>query len=115
MAKLPRSYITIVGLVALVIAFVVLSSFGIIPIESLFLFLLGNVFLLVTIIILAFFGGMLIGLVLAHRILQGAGFTPFERSMMEAHRDIKDLIARVEEAEVEIKAKLEKLEKRTGP
>jgi membrane-bound ClpP family serine protease len=115
MAQLPRSYVTALALVALVILFVVLAAFGVIPLESLFLFLLGNIFLLVTIIVLAFLGGMLIGLFVAHRILQGRGFTPFEKSMLEAHRDIKDLIARVEEAESEIKVRLAALEKKISP
>ncbi len=57
---------------------------------------LGFVFALVVIAILAIIGAVFLGMVISHRIMSGAAFTPFEEEMLKMRQEVRDLNERLD-------------------
>jgi hypothetical protein len=57
---------------------------------------LGFVFALVVIAILAIIGAVFLGMVISHRIMSGAAFTPFEEEMLKMRQEVRDLRDRLD-------------------
>ena len=57
---------------------------------------LGFVFALVVIAILAIIGAVFLGMVISHRIMSGAAFTPFEEEMLKMRQEVRDLHSRLD-------------------
>ena len=57
---------------------------------------LGFVFALVVIAILAIIGAVFLGMVISHRIMSGAAFTPFEEEMLKMRQEVRDLHGRLD-------------------
>ncbi len=57
---------------------------------------LGFVFALVVIAILAIIGAVFLGMVISHRIMSGAAFTPFEEEMLKMRQEVRDLHDRLD-------------------
>lgn len=109
---LPRAYLAALALVAAVFAFVALTGLGIIPVQSVFLLLLNYVFQVFAVTVLAGLGGVFVGMYLAHRMLAGRGFTPFERELLSALADVRTELQRMQARDAEQRERLEALEKR---
>lgn len=88
----PLSYLAVVGLVGAVGIFVVLGFFGILPVEQAFVVATSFILAQAIAVILAFIGGLMVGLFLAHRILGARDFTPFERAVLEGQDEIRQLL-----------------------
>lgn len=88
----PLSYLALVGLVGAVGIFVVLGFVGILPVEQAFVVATSFILAQAIAVILAFIGGLMVGLFLAHRILGARDFTPFERAVLEGQDEIRQLL-----------------------
>lgn len=110
--RLPRAYVAALGLVAAVFAFVALTAFNVIPVESLFLVLVNHVFQIFAVTVLAGIGGIFVGMVLAHRILAARTFSPFERELLQSMGEVRQALERLREREQAMQDRLQTLEKR---
>lgn len=90
--RLPASYTAIVVLVVGLAIFNVLGFLGVLPVEQAFVWMTTLVLAQAVAVILAFIGGIMVGLFLAHRILGSRDFTPFERAVLEGQTEIKELL-----------------------
>ncbi len=57
---------------------------------------LGFVLGLVIIAILAIIGAVFLGMVISHRIMSGAAFTPFEEEMLKMRQEVRELRDRLD-------------------
>lgn len=92
MERPPLSYTAIVGLLGAIAIFNVLGFLGILPVDQAFVWMTTFVLAQAIAVILAFIGGIMVGLFLAHRILGDRDFTPFERAVLEGQAELKDLL-----------------------
>lgn len=90
----PLGYLALLGLVAALAAFVVLGFAGVLPVDQLFVLATSFILAQAIAVILAFIGGLMVGLFLAHRILGSRDFTPFERAVLEGQEEIRALLRR---------------------
>ncbi len=58
--------------------------------------ILGVLFALLVIAILAIVGAVFMGMWVSHRILSSQGFTPFEQEMLKMRQEVRDLRERME-------------------
>ncbi|HWG92278.1 MAG TPA: hypothetical protein VNZ52_15615 [Candidatus Thermoplasmatota archaeon] len=105
--KVPVSLLGWIALTLAAGAFVALAFLGIIPLDSLFLYILNNVLGFVAVALLAAVGGVFLGMLLAHRALATREFSPVERAMMETSQEVKRLTARIEELEAKVLARVD--------
>lgn len=92
MERPPLGYVAIVVLLAAIGAFVVLGFLGFLPLEQIYVVMTTLVLAQAVAVILAFIGGVVVGLFLAHRILDSRDFTPFERAVLEGQNEIRELL-----------------------
>lgn len=109
---LPRAYIAALAVVGLLFAFIALTALGVITVESVFLLLINYVFQVLAVTVLAALGGVLVGMVMAHRMLATRRFTPFERELLETLTQVRAQLAKREALDRELMERLEGLEKR---
>jgi hypothetical protein len=91
--RLPRLYVSII---VYAILFTALNIFIIFYGRNLFIYFQA-IWSWAGILLMAMIGAMLIGMVLAYRILALREFTPFEREMMEMRVEVTELKAIVKE------------------
>ncbi len=72
---------------------------------------LGFVFALVVIAILAIIGAVFLGMVISHRIMSGAAFTPFEEEMLKMRQEVRELHDRLDAILVKLGAPSEPKDK----
>lgn len=88
----PLSYVAVLALLVGIAAFVVLGFAGVLPVQELFVVMTTFVLVQALAVVLAFIGGLMVGLFLAHRILGSQDFTPFERAVLEGQEEIRELL-----------------------
>jgi len=66
--------------------------------------LLAFVFSLVVITVLALVGAVFVGIFVASRILQPRGFTPFEEEMLKMRTEVRELLARLDRLEGQLRS-----------
>lgn len=86
----PLAWGAMLVLIGAIGLFVVLGFFGLLPLEQIYVVMTTLVLAQALAVILAFVGGVVVGLFLAHRILDSRDFTPFERAVLEGQREIKE-------------------------
>lgn len=95
--KVPWTYFLLFGFILFAALFLVLSAVGIIDYRSVFLIAVSTVVAYAGIVLFAILGGVLVGMLLSHRILAVRGFTPFEEEMLKLAVDIKEMRKDIEE------------------
>lgn len=93
-----------VGLTSLVVVAVILAatSSGLVDIESLYFFLLGNTLVTISIMALATVGGAFVGMLAGHHIFASRSFTPFERKVIQALEGVQDVSAKLDDVEARL-------------
>lgn len=90
MDDVPLAYSAMLVLVVAIGAFVLLGFFGMLPLQQIYVVMTTLVLAQALAVILAFVGGVVVGLFLAHRILDSQDFTPFERAVLEGQSEIME-------------------------
>ena len=103
--RIPLTFYYLVIILVVIAIWIIGTLSGLIPIKDILLNFIGFISMLVSITMLAIIGAIFLGMFLSHRILSKRGFTPFERSMLEMHEDIKEMKKRMTKLESEINHK----------
>lgn len=94
---------------AVLAGLLVATGTGLVAVESLYFFLLGNTLVAVSSMALAALGGAFIGMLAGHHLNASQSFTPFERRVIEALKDADETSTRLQEIEDRIAGDLEEL------
>ncbi len=110
--ELPVTYI--MGLAALTFLGVLLAAtaVGIVDVESLYLWLLGNTFVAIMAFGLVALGGAFVGMLVAFQIFNNREFTPFERAVVDGLDDIRELGEQLEATEARLREEIQVLRER---
>jgi len=87
----PKTYLLAIVVVMVFVLFLGLSYANIIEEQDLFWVMQEFIFRWSFTIVFAIIGGILVGMILAYRILSVNQFTPFEKSMLEMRSEIKSM------------------------
>ena len=87
----PKTYLLAIVVVIVFVLFLGLSYANIIEEQDLFWVMQEFIFRWSFTIVFAIIGGVLVGMILAYRILSVNQFTPFEKSMLEMRSEIKSM------------------------
>lgn len=97
--EIPLPFLLGLAGVSILAAFLVATGSGLVNIESLYLFLLGNTVATITTMALAALGGAFLGMLAGHYIFASRSFTPFERRVIETLEGLDDVAQRLDDVE----------------
>lgn len=93
---LPAPYILVMGFLALLGVLVALVSFGVPPFDNLATFIVTSSITVLVYMVFGILGGLFVGMVLAHRVLENRSFTPFEREVLQSLAEIRERLDAIE-------------------
>lgn len=97
--KISKTFIVTIIIIAAITGMVCAILFDLVDVGNVFDWIKWFIFVAFFILVLALLGAIFLGLFLGHRTLSVAGFTPFEKSMLEMKEDIKKIDRRLEKIE----------------
>lgn len=107
--EIPLPFALALGLLAILALVLAATGTGLVNIESLYFFLLGNTLATISTMALAALGGAFLGMLAGHYTYASQSFTPFERRVIEFLEEVEDLPGRVDEAEDRLAGDVEEL------
>lgn len=107
--EVPLPFALGLGILAILVLVLAGTSTGLVNVESLYFFLLGNTVATISTMTLAALGGVFLGMLAGHYLYASQSFTPFERRVLTFLEEVGDLPGRVDEAEERLAGDVEEL------